>query len=176
MYNSLNSIASLAHQNADKVEQMALALSKLFRYCINKDESDYETIKNEVEMALIYLEVEKVRFGKQLAYTINVPEEVNEVMIPKFLMQPLVENAIKHGISNNPENGLLKLEIASTNNDISITVFDNGPDFPEDFVTGYGLQSIYERLDILYPNNYSVHIQNKPEKNIRLVIKNLIIV
>jgi sensor histidine kinase YesM len=170
LYNSLNSIASLAHEDANKVEQMALALSKLFRYSINKDDSDFANIKSEVEMASLYLEIEKVRFGDRLEYYFSIPKEAEEIKIPKFLIQPLVENAIKHGISNNPNKGLLRLKITNLNNEIIIEVFDNGPNFPEDVVSGFGLKSIYEKLDILYPDKYSIQIRNKPEKNIRIEI------
>jgi sensor histidine kinase YesM len=170
LYNSLNSIAGLAHEDAGKVEQMALSLSKLFRYSVNKEDSDFSSIKNEVEMALLYLEIEKVRFGNRLEYSVSVPKELEELMIPKFLIQPLVENAIKHGISKNPGNGLIKLSITSSEKEINIAIFDNGPKFPEDFITGYGLKSIHERLDILYPNKYAIQVQNEPEKNISITL------
>jgi two-component system, LytTR family, sensor kinase len=171
LYNALNSIAGLAHKNADTVEQMALALSKLFRYSINKEENDFTTVRNEVEMAEIYLDIEKVRFGDRLDYSLSIEKNVEEESIPKFIIQPLVENAIKHGISNVRTQGILKLEITKNNNELYITVYDNGPDFPDDIVTGYGLQAIYEKLDILYPDRYEIQMQNGKDKNIQVVLK-----
>jgi LytS/YehU family sensor histidine kinase len=95
---------------------------------------------------------------------------VEELMIPKFLIQPLVEHAIKHGVSKNPGNVLIKLSITSSEKETNIAIFDNGPKFPEDFVTGYGLKSIHERLDILYPDKYAIQVQNEPEKNISITL------
>lgn len=171
LYNALNTIAGLAHENADKVEHMALALSKLFRYSINKDDSDFTTVQNEVEMASIYLEIENVRFGDKLKYLVNVSEDISKEQIPKFIIQPLVENAIKHGISKITRVGELKLEIFRTDANLHIKVSDNGPDFPESLMTGYGLQSIYEKLDILYPHKYEISIQNGNNKNISVILK-----
>lgn len=171
LYNALNSIAGLAHESADKTEQMALALSKLFRYSINKDDDDFTTVQNEVEMVSIYLDIEKVRFGDKFEYLVHVEKDVENERIPKFIIQPLVENAIKHGISKITGAGLLRLNIQKLDESICIKVSDNGPGFPEDMVTGYGLQNIYEKLDILYPGKYDVKLQNGSDKNIIVVLK-----
>lgn len=171
LYNALNSIAGLAHENANKVEQMALALSKLFRYSINKEDSDFATVQNEVEMVSIYLDIEKVRFDDKFRYVLNIPKEIETELIPKFILQPLVENAIKHGISQITGEGMLTLEISKSDHNLKIVVSDNGPDFPEDLMTGYGLQNIYEKLDILYPGRYEVALRNGSNKNISIILK-----
>jgi Putative regulator of cell autolysis len=172
LYNALNSIAGLAHQNADKVEHMALALSRLFRYSINKDDDDFAKVQSEVEMVTIYLDIEKVRFGEKLEYGINVQQGLELERIPKFILQPLVENAIKHGLSQITGTGRLSVEIFKTGSNLCIRISDNGPDFPNDMMTGYGLQNIYEKLDILYPQRYEVTLQNGEHKNISVILKN----
>ena len=170
LYNALNSIAGLAHENADKVEQMAIALSKLFRYSINKEETDFATIKNEVEMVALYLEIEKVRFDDRLQYSIDIADDLLDEKIPMFIIQPLVENAIKHGIANVTGQATLTLTIFRDKNQLLIKVSDNGPAFPEDLITGFGLQGIYEKLDILYPCNYEIKMQNGKDKNISILL------
>jgi LytS/YehU family sensor histidine kinase len=170
LYNALNSIAGLAHENADKVEQMALALSKLFRYTINKEDNDFTSVKDEVEMVSIYLDIEKVRFDNKLHYQLTVENGVENEQIPKFIIQPLVENAIKHGISQITTEGILNLHIYRDTEGLHMTVSDNGPGFPEDVMTGYGLQGIYEKLDILYPGRYEIKMQNGANKNISLIL------
>ena len=112
LYNSLNSIAGLAHDDADKTEHMALSLSKLFRYSINKEKSDWTTFKEELEMVRIYLDVEKVRFDDRLSYLVEIPKELEEQQIPRFIIQPLVENAVKHGISKSVDGGDIKVSIS----------------------------------------------------------------
>ena len=99
LYNSLNSIAGLAHTDAGKTEHMALSLSKLFRYSINKEKSDWTSFKEELEMVKIYLDVEKVRFDERLSYSIEIDPELEIQKVPRFVIQPLVENAVKPGIS-----------------------------------------------------------------------------
>jgi LytS/YehU family sensor histidine kinase len=122
-------------------------------------------------MVQIYLDIEKVRFGDKLQYQVNIEKGLEDQRIPKFIIQPLVENAIKHGISKIVDHGLLKLDIYKTENQLHIRVSDNGADFPEDIMTGYGLQNIYEKLDILYPNRYEVLLQNGKDKNILVILK-----
>lgn len=172
LYNALNSIAGLAHENADKVEQMAIALSKLFRYSINKEETDFATIQNEAEMVAIYLEIEKVRFEDRLHYSIDIADDLLEEKIPMFIIQPLVENAIKHGIANVTGKATLSLTISRNKNQLLIKVSDNGPAFPEDLITGFGLHAIYEKLDILYPGNYEIKMHNGEDKNISILLAN----
>lgn len=172
LYNSLNSIVSLIHDNPDKAETMVLSLSDLFRYSINSKGSDFASIEEEINLVRTYLEIEHVRFQDQLSYDIIVEEGLEHVDIPKFLIQPLIENAIKHGTSKIQE-GIIKLHITSVNNDILISVFDNGSSFPEEIDSGYGLKSTVDKLDLLYKGDYSFQLINSPEKHIKITLKNI---
>ena len=172
LYNSLNSIASLAHINANKTENMATGLSELFRYSINKENKTFVTVAEELEMVEKYLEIEKTRFGDRLCFEINVDENSMEKQIPKFLIQPLVENAIKHGLSKIKGDGKIRVEIKQKRKDLSITIFDNGPDFPKEPVSGYGLQNLHDKLNIIYGNNASINWENGDNKHVRITLKN----
>ena len=171
LYNALNSIAELCWKDARKTEQMALSLSKLFRYSINKEENDFNPLKNEIEIVSLYLSIEKERLGDNLNYQFDYSKEIENILIPKFTLQPLIENAIKHGIAKNPNGGHIKLTITKMKNQLEIKVYDNGPDFPVNLMSGYGLQSIYDKLDIFYPKRYSIELHNGIEKNITLILK-----
>ncbi len=171
LYNSLNSIAGLAHENADKTEHMALSLSKLFRYSINKEKSDWTIFEEELEMVRIYLDVEKVRFGDRLDYSVEIPKELENQKIPRFIIQPLVENAVKHGISNAIDGGEIKVIIAKNLKDITISVNDSGPSFPNDLTPGFGIQSIYDKLEILYPDKFEMTFSNSPLKQVTIKLK-----
>ncbi|MBN2166145.1 MAG: histidine kinase [Marinilabiliaceae bacterium] len=166
LYNSLNSIAGLAKSDAHKTEQMALSLSKLFRYSINKEQSDWSTIGEEIEMVQIYLDIEKVRFDDRLTFCIDLPDELKQVKIPRFIIQPLVENAIKHGVANKVTDAVISIFVQKNDRWVEIAVHDNGPDFPADLNPGFGLQSIYDKLDILYSNRFELHFINSPEKQV----------
>lgn len=173
LYNSLNSIAGLAHVNADQTEHMALSLSKLFRYSINKEQSDWTTLKEELEMVKIYLDVEKVRFSERLVYSVEIDKELEEQQIPRFIIQPLVENAVKHGISKLVEGGEIKVSIAKEGNNVFIVVADTGNPFESDLTPGFGLQSIYDKLEILYGDKFEMNFENTPQKRVTLKLKQL---
>lgn len=173
LYNSLNSIASLAHIDADKTENMATGLSELFRYSINKENKTFVSVVEELEMVKKYLEIEKTRFGNKLVYEINADESTQERQIPKFLIQPLVENAIKHGLSKIKDTGEILVEVKQDKKDMTITIFDNGPDFPAEPVSGYGLQNLQDKLDIIYGGDAIINWENGADKHFKVTLKNL---
>jgi len=170
LYNSLNSIASLAPIDAEKTQKMAHSLSDLFKYSINRKGKKMSTIKDEIEMVKAYLDIEKIRFGDRLQFNIEVNDTLLNHDIPLFLIQPLVENAVKHGISRNEGNGQIVLKIEMKANKLNISVSDNGPNFPEGLVSGHGLQTVYDLLRLSYGNSASLHWTNTPEKTITITI------
>lgn len=170
LYNSLNSIAGLAKVDPEKTEKMALALSEFCRYTINKNNGTFSTVAEEAELAKIYLDIEKTRFGDKLEYQCNISDEARNMTIPRFLIQPLIENAIKHGISQLTGQGIIKLVVYMHDNTLRIEVYDNGPAFSNSPTKGYGLQSIYDKLEILYKGQALINWQNEPEKYISVVI------
>lgn len=172
LYNALNSIASLAHKNAEKTEKMALSLSDLFKYTINRKGKKDSTIGDEVEMVKNYLEVEQIRFDDRLRFTIDVDKDLENTKIPMFLIQPLIENAVKHGISKVENNGQISLQIHNAKNGFTIIVEDNGRDFPEGLVSGHGLQTVFDLLRLTYGDNASLSWKNKPKKYIKITIEN----
>ena len=98
LYNALNSIADLSITDGKKARKMTVALADLFRYSINYSDHNYSTVKEEVEMAEVYLQIEKIRFEDKLNYSVHVEEDINHYLVPRFLLQPVVENAVKHGL------------------------------------------------------------------------------
>jgi sensor histidine kinase YesM len=171
LYNSLNSIASLAHIDADKTEKMALSLSDLFRYSINRKDEKMTTIKNEVEMVENYLKIEKIRFEDRLEFSVDVEHSLLETNIPRFILQPIIENAVKHGISKIEKGGVIRLQITKNNNDLLISVSDNGPNFPDGLLSGHGLQSVYDLLRLSYGEQANMNWENLPEKKITIRIR-----
>ncbi|MBO0933107.1 histidine kinase [Fibrella aquatilis] len=172
LYNALNSIASLVHEDPDKAETMTLLLSKLFRYSTGRDGSMFTTLAEELEMVKTYLQVEQVRFGDRLSFEIEGGNEVvNAMTIPQFLLQPLVENAIKHGISKRAGNGCIRISIREEADWLCLSVHDNGPAFAESMSGGYGLRSIQDKLRLLYGDDARVELQNEPLKQVCIWLK-----
>ncbi len=170
LYNALNSIASLAATDAIKTEQMALALSDFFKYAINREQKQLNTLSEELNAISTYLEIEKVRFGDRLNYEIDCDPKLLEIQVPQLLIQPLVENAIKHGLSQITENGRIRILIRQADQQVKIRVYDNGPVFPEGPLSGFGIRNTQERIALLYGEHAKVNWQNGIEKYIEIAI------
>lgn len=170
LYNALNSIASLAHTDADKTEKMALSLSDLFRHTINRKGEKVNTLGDELSLVRNYLEIEQIRFGDRLEFSIDVEPDLLKVKIPMFILQPLVENAIKHGVSKIEGQGKITLKVSKKDNGILISVQDNGPDFSDGLLSGHGLQTVYDLLRFSYGDKAVMSWHNEPRKEIRIYI------
>jgi len=128
------------------------------------------TVLEEMEIVNTYLAIEKIRFGDRLNFIDAVDDTVKNNRMPRFLIQPLVENALKHGLNDMAADGELKISITSEKENMAISIIDNGKPFPTELNMGYGLQSTYDKLTLLYGENYHVQIINSPEKQIRILI------
>ncbi len=168
LYNALNSIASLATTDPLKTEKMSLALSDFFKYSINREEKQFNSISEELNAIRTYLEIEKVRFGDRLRFEIECNPELYELQIPQLVIQPLVENAIKHGLSQITRNGFIKIVISKDDEKLRIKIYDNGPGFPDGPLPGYGIRNTQERITLLYGSKANINWENKPEKFIGL--------
>jgi sensor histidine kinase YesM len=173
LYNALNSIADLAITDGGKARKMTVALADLFRYSINYSNNNYSTVKEEVEMTEVYLQIEKIRFEDQLTYTITFQSELGHYLIPRFVLQPLVENAVKHGLKATGKMTEINISVKKENDNIILTVGDNGPRFPEELNPGYGVKSVYDKLDLLFPGKYEIHFINAPEKQVTIHVQKM---
>jgi len=174
LYNALNSIADLAITDGKKARKMTVALADLFRYSINYSNNNYSTIKEEIDMAEVYLQIEKIRFEDKLSYHISVDERLRHYLVPRFVIQPLVENAVKHGLKATGHLTEIVLEVLEGDDDIVMNVADNGPLFPDDLNPGYGVKSVYDKLDLLFPDHYEVHFSNTPRKQVSIHLRKMI--
>ena len=168
LYNALNSIASLSSTDSGKTEKMALSLSDFFKYSINREHKQFNSLSEELNAIRTYLEIEKVRFGDRLSFEIDCAPELLDVQIPQILIQPLVENAFKHGLSQITEKGLIKITVSKEENQLKIKVYDNGPAFPEGPLSGYGIQNTQERISLIYVGKASINWYNGRDKYIEL--------
>lgn len=171
LYNALNSIADLSVTDGKKARKMTVALADLFRYSINYSNNNYSTIREEIEMAEVYLQIEKIRFEDKLNYHISTSPELVHYLVPRFVIQPLVENAVKHGLKATGQMTEISLEVKANGNDITIDVADTGPAFPAELNPGYGVKSVYDKLDLLFPGHYEIHFSNQPRKQVSVIIQ-----
>ena len=171
LYNALNSIAGLAIQDGEKTRKMALALSRFFRYSCNREQRNTSPLEDEIEIIETYLEIEKIRFGERLSYSFSIDNATKTIPIPYFLLQPVVENCIKHGTDENNINLSIEIKSELVNRHLVVYIRDNGIPFPSNLVPKYGLSSIYEKLDMIYPERYEVEIHNHPYKEVMICIQ-----
>ncbi len=171
LYNSLHAIAALAPVAPDKTETLALSLAKYYRYATNRNDETWITLKEEVEALTAYLEVENIRMGEKLSYDFDIKDDVLSVKIPKFLLQPLVENAIKYGY--NSENDCTKISITAIKNDddfLKISVFDSGKPFSDNMEIGTGIKYVNDQLKRFYPDGHTISFVNEPMKCVEILI------
>ncbi|MDJ1495856.1 histidine kinase [Cytophagaceae bacterium DM2B3-1] len=171
LYNALNSLITLIEHEPKKAIKMVILLSRFFRYSTTVPNTLFHTLSDEIELVRTYLEIEQVRFGNRLTYHIDI--QTNFLLkqpIPRFLLQPLVENAVKHGVSKISNPGIILLKVKSENNQLILSVHDNGPLFSNNVGFGYGLQSIYDKLKLLYKEKTDLVITNDPDKHVAIHI------
>ncbi|MBP2655194.1 MAG: response regulator [Firmicutes bacterium] len=166
LYNALNTILSFCWTDAEKAGQLLLALSDYLRGSFNFSNMDqFSTLEKELEFVDSYLVIEKARFEEKLScqYHINVPP--GSVMIPTLVIQPLVENAVKHGILPNKEGGNVVISVTRQHSNIVITIHDDGIGIPQDKLDNLlagqigksvGLTNINRRLKRLYGHGLEI--------------------
>lgn len=173
LYNALNSIADLSVTDGRKARKMTIALADLFRYSINYSNNNFSSVKDEVEMANVYLQIEKIRFEDKLNYSMTVEEGLDHFLVPRFVLQPIVENAVKHGLKATGQLTHIGVEVKRNGKGMVMNITDTGPLFPDELVPGYGVKSVYDKLDLLFPGNYEMHFINNPVKQVSLYIHKL---
>ncbi len=151
LFNCLHSVSALTSSDAGKAREMCILLADFLRTTLRL--GGKETIRLEEELVLVrgYLAIEKVRFGVRLHMEEEVHKKTLDTLIPPLLLQPLVENAIRHGIANLPEGGVIRLSVQESTNAVSILVENSfDPESPAPLKTGLGLDNIRQRLDTRY--------------------------
>jgi two-component system, LytTR family, sensor kinase len=172
LYNTLNSIAELSVSQGLKARKMTMALADLFRYSLNKQNETEITIEQEMEMVENYLLIEKIRFEDKLDVEIEIQKETRPLKIPQFILQPIVENAVKHGIRDPDLRRDIKIIVSGDTRKFKIIVRDNGEPFPENIQMGYGLKNISDKMAWYYPSSHSIFFENSPFKQVVISITN----
>ena len=173
LFNTLNAISTLIlMKDNNTANGMVSRLSDFLRYSLDKDPIKRVPLKQEIQAIDLYLDIEKVRFGKRLVYENHIEEKSLEAKIPNLLLQPIYENAIKHGVYESTEPILIKTEARIQDNELHINISN---DFdPEAHVRkgkGIGLKNIQERLILIYNREDLLSVRKKKhsfEVNIKI--------
>ena len=157
LFNSLNSVSSLTITDPEKARDMVIKLSEFMRYALSKKDEQPVSLRSELENLRLYLDIEKVRFGDRLSIEENIDENCLEIKMPVMLLQPLYENAVKHGVYESTESVRITTQARIIDNHINITIINNYDDAPSTKKgTGTGLLNVARRLELFYGNKASI--------------------
>jgi len=151
LFNSLNSISALTSQNPAGARRMTLQLADYFRRSMGLGAHEKITLDAEIVLTLTFLAIEKVRFGTRMTIEEAVDDAAKEYLVPPLIIQPLVENAVKHGIANLIEGGIIRIAAQRLGSILRITI-ENTIDrnMPNAKRTGIGLDNVRQRLAAAY--------------------------
>ncbi len=154
LFNSLNSISSLTITNPEKAREMVIKLSEFLRYSVSSNTNSFTTLEQELSNIRRYLDIEKVRFGEKLQFGFALSEECMKRKVPAMLLQPLFENAIKHGVYESTEQVRIDMDCDCRGEYLEIVIVnDFDPTARPRKGSGIGLNNIRERLRLLYKND-----------------------
>ncbi|MCJ7448100.1 MAG: histidine kinase [Bacteroidales bacterium] len=157
LFNSLNSVSSLTITDPEKARDMVIKLSEFMRYALSKKDEQPVSLRSELENLRLYLDIEKVRFGDKLSTEENIEEKCLETKMPVMLLQPLYENAIKHGVYESTESVRIITQAKIIDGYIEITICNNYDPAPSlRRGTGTGLINVARRLELFYGNKASI--------------------
>ena len=163
LFNSLNSISSLTITNPEKAREMLVKLSELMRYSLRTTHNDRSSLSFELDNIEKYIALEKVRFGDKLNYVKEVDDSCCAMMLPNMILQPLFENAIKHGIYESTESVTIKVSCITINGVLQVSIENNfDPTGKQMKGEGIGLENIRKRLSLIYksPNLLTTEIKD----------------
>jgi sensor histidine kinase YesM len=151
IFNSLNSISSLTMSEPKVAQEMTINLSSFLRSTLSHNDRQMNLLKDEIENIKLYLEIEKIRFGENLDFDIDINKECKSTEVPSMILQPLIENAIKHGVYESIEKITINLACKREKDYLVIQVKNNfDPDTAPRKGKGIGLKNIQERLKLIY--------------------------
>lgn len=157
LFNTLNAIKYISKKEPEKINKFIDNISDLLRYTLYEN-NRFVLLKEEIEFTVNYLELMSLRYKDKLNYEIIYDKKEDNVLIPPFILQPLVENSIKHGM--NEDKLLIKIKIENIDDYTKIIVEDNGKGFKKQNKKGKGLELIKNRLNSIYNNDYEFSIKN----------------
>ena len=174
LFNTLHAISSLMEEDIKTAQKMIAKISDLLRQTLDNAGAQEVSLSQELEFLSGYLEIEQIRFQERLKVTYNIDPASLKARVPNLILQPLVENAIKHGISPSAEGGNINLSARFIANELELIVSDDGRGSDLTIAAavkkGLGLKNTYERLKQLYGDNFSLEIKSRPEKGFSVII------
>jgi two-component system LytT family sensor kinase len=175
LFNTLNSVATLIRIDPDKARGVVYKLSNILRRLLRKTES-FSPLREEIRFIDDYLAIEMVRFGDKLRFEKYVSAEALDRVVPSMILQPIIENSIKHGLAKKVDGGTIKLRVWVEDSMLQIVVEDDGVGIEESklmtlFDRGIGVSNVNERLRVLFESKYRFTVDSAPGQGTRTLIQ-----
>lgn len=170
MFNSLNNIRGLILEDPEKSREMITRLSEMLRYSLTKNDIDKIALEEEIEMVENFIAISKIQLEDRLHYNSTIDKELLKIQIPPMIIQILIENAVKHGISNLKDGGRIDLNIKTENKVLAILVSNTGNLIFDENSTQLGLQNIQKRLKLLYGENAKFELYEEQKQVIAKIL------
>ena len=165
LFNTLNAVSSLMREDVDAADEMLAALSELLRAALRDDDAREVPLRDELGFTGRYLDIMKLRLGPRLGVTVDVAGDALDALVPTLLLQPLVENAVRHGIADRVEGGAVTVRAGRRDGSLWLTVADDGPGLPNDWESrgghGVGLSATHARLAQMYGAAHELTLRNR---------------
>jgi two-component system, LytTR family, sensor kinase len=162
LFNTLNGISGLIRENRnDDAVGMIAALSSMLRRAVDDSSRIEVQLSEEIEILEKYLEIQKMRFADRLRVSLEVPKELMAARVPSLILQPMVENAVKHGIAKRAQGGAVQIGAERLNGTLTIRIANDGPSLAENWRSGTGITNVRSRLESLYGNRFAFEMENR---------------
>ena len=175
LFNTLNNIAGLVRDNKNSAAvNMLVGLSDLLRHTLDHSARHEVELREELNFIKLYLKIQEMRFSDRLQIEFDIDPATTKALVPNLILQPLTENALRHGIGRSANSGLVGISSAFTDGHLRLTVYDNGAGLPDNWQmkgsTGIGLANTAARLQQLYDDNHQFDIRNRDGGGVEVVI------
>jgi signal transduction histidine kinase len=175
LFNTLNAISALMHQDVELADHMLAHLAQLLRTTLESSGTQEVPLKHELEFVELYLEIEQARFGPRLVVKLDASADTMDASVPNLILQPLVENAIRHGIAPRPETGHIEIRARREDGELRVDVMDDGPGLPSDPIArpreGVGLANTRARLRQLYGDAHQFTLANRADGGLIVTVR-----
>lgn len=164
LFNTLNAIAGLVREKRnDAAVSMIAGLSEFLRRVVHASDRQQVPLEEELGFVQKYLDIQKVRFAERLQFTVDVPAELLPAQVPSLILQPMVENAVKHGIAKRVQGGTIRISASRVDGTITVSVYNDGPSLPAGWEQspGIGISNVRTRLQNLYGDAFELTMRNQ---------------
>ncbi len=181
LFNALNTIISFCRTSPNMAKELLIKLSKFFRQSL-KENKEIISLFKEIEYTSNYIEIEKARFGPNLKINLDIPSQLLDYQVPSFVLQPIVENSIKHGVSSKPGVGIVAVKVITRGKYLMIEVEDNGIGMADEYLNyvsevgygdgcGIGLSNVKQRIQKMYGTEYGLEVESQKNQGTIVRIK-----